>query len=120
MSENFGHPVSHEQKLQISLLILITDFCPPPLHWGQNFLSSLQSVASLGCFENTDFTQLGFIVKLESKGDVIKKKKPAEHTLGCAERRQLIGRLSSAFNMCVHVWRKQTLRKQDRRDGKLV
>ena len=66
-----------------------------------------------------NFTQLGFIVNLESKGDGIKIK-PAEHTLGCAERRQLIGRLSSEFNMCVHVWRKQTLRKQDRRDGKLV
>ena len=75
MSEIFGHPVSHEQKLQISLLILITDFCLPPLHWGQNVLSSPQSVASLGCFENTDFTQLGFIVNLESKGDGIKKKK---------------------------------------------
>ena len=31
------------------------------------FLSSLQRVASLGCFENTDFTQLGFIDNLESK-----------------------------------------------------
>ena len=95
-------------------------FLAAPLGTKFYFLSSLQTVASLGCFENTDFTQLGFIVKLESKGDGIKKKKPAEHTLGCAERRQLIGRLSSAFNMCVHVWRKQTLRKQDRRDGKLV
>ena len=80
---------------------------------------SLQSVASLGCFENTDFTQLGFIVNLESKGDDIKKK-TAEHTVGSAELRKLIGRLSSEFNMCVHVWRKQTLRKQDRGDGKSV
>ena len=70
-------------------------------------------MASLGCFENTDFTQLGFIVNLESKGDDIKKN-PAEHTVGSAELRHLIGRLSSEFNMCVHVWREQTVRKQDR------
>ena len=30
MSENFSHPVTHVQKLQISLLMLITDFCPSP------------------------------------------------------------------------------------------
>ena len=41
------------------------------------FLSPLQRVDSLGCFENTDFTQLGFIDNLESKGE-----KPAEHTVG--------------------------------------
>ena len=35
----FGHPVTHVQKLQISLLMLKTDFCPSPLHWGQNFTS---------------------------------------------------------------------------------
>ena len=54
MSENFGHPVTHMQMLQISMLMLITDFCPSPLHWGKNFSfpSSLQRVASLGCFEN--------------------------------------------------------------------
>ena len=44
------------------------------------FLSSLQKVASLGCFENTDFTQLGFIDNLESKGEDIKK--TAEDTVG--------------------------------------
>ena len=37
------------------------------------FLSSLQRVASLGCFENTDFTQLGFTDNLESKGEDINK-----------------------------------------------
>ena len=41
------------------------------------FLSPLQRVDSLGCFENTDFTQLGFIDNLESK-----EEKPAEHTVG--------------------------------------
>ena len=30
MSENFWHPVTHVQKLQISLLMLITDFCLSP------------------------------------------------------------------------------------------
>ena len=37
------------------------------------FLSSLQRMASLGCFENTDFTQLEFIDNLESKGEDINK-----------------------------------------------
>ena len=37
MSENFWHPVAHMQNLQISLLMLMTDFCPSPLHWGKNF-----------------------------------------------------------------------------------
>ena len=32
MLENFWHPEVHVQKLQISLLMLITDFCPSPLH----------------------------------------------------------------------------------------
>ena len=39
VSQYFGHPVTHVQKLQISLLMLIADFCPSPLHWGQNFTS---------------------------------------------------------------------------------
>ena len=30
---------SHVQKLQISLLMLITGFCPSLLHWGKNFTS---------------------------------------------------------------------------------
>ena len=74
MSENFGHPVTHVQKLQISLLMLKTDFCPSPLHWGQNLLSELSP--ECGFFagvENTDFTQLGFIDNLESKGEGINK-----------------------------------------------
>ena len=40
MSDNFGHPVTYVQKLQISLLMLIRGFCPSPLHWGQNFTLS--------------------------------------------------------------------------------
>ena len=55
MSENFWHPVAHVQKLQITLLMLIMDFCPSPLHWGKKFTSwalSLQRAASLGWFEN--------------------------------------------------------------------
>ena len=38
MSKNFGHPVTHVQKLQISLLMLIMDFCPSPLHWEKKYL----------------------------------------------------------------------------------
>ena len=37
------------------------------------FLSPLQRVDSLGCFENTDFTQLGFTNNLESKEEDINK-----------------------------------------------
>ena len=44
-----------------------------PLGTKFYFLNSLQTVASLGCFENTDFTQLGFIDNLESKGEDINK-----------------------------------------------
>ena len=44
-----------------------------PLGTKFYFLSSLQTVASLGFFENTDFTQLGFIDNLESKGLDINK-----------------------------------------------
>ena len=46
-----------------------------PLGKKLYFLSSLQRVASLGCFENTDSTQLGFIRRRH-------KQKPAEHTVG--------------------------------------
>ena len=38
--ENFGHPVTHVQKLQISLLMLITEFGPSPLHWGEKKFTS--------------------------------------------------------------------------------
>ena len=48
-------------------------FLTAPLGTKFYFLSSLQTVASLGCFENTDFTQLGFIDNLESKGEGINK-----------------------------------------------
>ena len=58
--------------------MLITDFCRTPLYWGKKFyfLSSLPRVASLGCFENKDFTQLGFTGftdNLESKEEDINK-----------------------------------------------
>ena len=50
-----------------------------------NFLSSLRRVASLGCFETrTDFTQLGFIDNLVSKGEDINKNHGQLNTLlGC-------------------------------------
>ena len=56
------------------------------------FLSPLQRVDSLGCFENTGFTQLGFINNLESKGDDISKNQ-LNTLLGCrteAINRQII------------------------------
>ena len=46
------------------------------------FLSPLQRVDSLGCFENTDFTQLGFIDNLESKGEDVNKNQ-LNTQLGC-------------------------------------
>ena len=48
-------------------------FPTAPLGKKFYFLSSLQSVASLGCFENTDFTQLEFMDNLGSKGEDINK-----------------------------------------------
>ena len=46
------------------------------------FLSSLQRMASWGCFENTDFTQLEFIDNLESKGEDTNKNQ-LNTLLGC-------------------------------------
>ena len=69
MSENFWHPVAHVQKLQISLLMLITDFCPSPLHWGKRFTSWALSREWLlwDVLKMHHFTQLGFTDNLELK-----------------------------------------------------
>ena len=69
MSENFWHPVAHMQNLQISLLMLITDFCPSPLHWGKNFTSWALSREWLlwDVLKMHHFTQLGFTDNLELK-----------------------------------------------------
>ena len=69
MSENFSHPVAHVEKLQISLLMLITDFCPSPLHWGKNFTSWALSREWLlwGVLKMHHFTQLGFTDNLGLK-----------------------------------------------------
>ena len=69
MSENFWHPVAHVQKLQISLLMLITDFCPSPLHWGKNFTSwALSTEWPLwDVLKMHHFSQLGFTDNLELK-----------------------------------------------------
>ena len=58
------------------------------------FLSSLQRVASLGCFENTDFTQLGFTDNLESKGEDINKN----------QLNTLLGRRTETINRQIIVW----------------
>ena len=69
MSENFWHPVAHVQKLQISLLVLITEFSPLPLHWGKNFTSWALSREWLlwDVLKMHHFTQLGFTDNLEWK-----------------------------------------------------
>ena len=60
---------SHVQKLQISLLMLITDFCPSLLHWGKNFTSWALSREWLlwDVLKMHHFTQLGFTDNLELK-----------------------------------------------------
>ena len=67
MSENFWHPVARVQKFQISLLMLITDFCSSPLHWGENFTSWALSREWLlwDVLKMHHFTQLGFTDNLE-------------------------------------------------------
>ena len=69
MSENFWHPVAHVQKLQISLLMLITDFCPSTLHWGKNFTSRALSREWLlwGVFKMHHLPQFGFTDNLGLK-----------------------------------------------------
>ena len=110
MSENFWHPVAHVQKLQISLLMLITNFCTSPLHWGKNFTSSALSREWLlwDVLKMHHFTQLGFTDNLEN----LKKTVTEAGWTHCwfAELRQLIGRLSS--ELCEFffqsVWRTNT------------
>ena len=69
MSENFWHPVAHVQKLQISLLMLIKDFNPSPLHWGKKFTSSALSTEwpLWDVLKMHHFSQLGFTDHLELK-----------------------------------------------------
>ena len=97
MSENFWHPLAHVQKLQISLLMLITNFCPSPLHWGENFTSWALSREWLfwDVLKMHHFTQLGSTDNLEN----LKKTVTETGWTYCwfAELRQLIGRLSSEF-----------------------
>ena len=110
MSENFWHPVAHLQKLKISLLMLITYFCPSPLHWGKNFTSSALSREWLlwDVLKMHHFTQLGFTDNLEN----LKKTVTEAGWTHCwfAELRQLIGRLSSEFceSFFQSVWRTNT------------
>ena len=92
---NCGHPVTHVQNSQISLLMLIKAF---------HFLSSLQRVASLGCFETrTDFTQLRFIDNLESKGYDINKNQ-LNTLLGCRTETVNWEDYCLSLKMRVHVW----------------
>ena len=61
------------------------------------FLSSLPRVASLGCFENKDFTQLGFTGftdNLESKEEDINKN----------QLNTLLGRRTETINRQIIVW----------------
>ena len=95
MSKNFWHPVARVQNLQISLLMLIRDFCPSPLHRGENFTSWALSREWLfwDVLKMHHFTQLGFTDNLELKEEDSNRNQP--NTLLVAELRQLIGRQSS-------------------------
>ena len=63
-----SHTIS-VQKLQISLLVLITEFSPLPLHWGKNYTSWALSTEWLlwDVLKMYHFTQLGFTDNLELK-----------------------------------------------------
>ena len=114
MSENFWHPIAHVDKLQISLLMLITDFYPSRLHCFTSWALSREWLL-WDVLKMHHFTQLGFSDNLELK------KKTATETgwTHCwfAELRQLIGRLSS--ELCEfffqYVWRTNTGKAISRR-----
>ena len=75
--------------------MLITDFCPSPLHRGENFTSWALSREWLfwDVLKMHHFTQLGFTDNLELKEEDSNRNQP--NTLLVAELRQLIGRQSS-------------------------
>ena len=108
MAENFWHPVAHMQKLQISLLMLITYFCPSPLHWGENFTSSALSREWLlwDVLKMHHFTQLGFTDNLKNLKKTV-----------C--RNETINRQTIVWVMWVFFFNpfgEQTLGKQYRKD----
>ena len=118
MSENFWHPVAHVQKLQISLLMLITDFCPSPLHWGKNFTSWALSREWLlwDVLKMHHFTQLGFTDNLELKEEDSNRNR-LNTLLVC--RTETINRQTIVWVMWVfffNTFGEQTLGKQYRED----
>ena len=118
MSENFWHPVAHVQKLQISLLMLITDFCPSPLHWGKNFTSWALSREWLlwDVLKMHHFTQLGFTDNLELKEEDSNRNR-LNTLLVC--RTETINRQTIVWVMWVFFFNpfgEQTLGKQYRED----
>ena len=96
MSEIFGHPVTHVQRLQISLLMLITDFCPSLLHWGKNFTSWALSREwfLLDVLKMHHFTQLGFTDNLGLKEEDSNRNR-LNTLLGCR---------TEAINRQIIVW----------------
>ena len=81
----------------MSDIMLITDFCPSPLHWGKNFTSrALSREWLLWCvLKMHHFTQLGFTDNLGLKGE--DSNRTGWTHCWFAELRQLIGRLSSEW-----------------------
>ena len=62
-------------EVTISLLMLITDFCPSPLHWGKRFTSWALTREWLlwDVLKMHRFTQLGFTDNLELKEEDSKR-----------------------------------------------
>ena len=117
MSENFWHPVAHVQKLQITLLMLIMDFCPSPLHWGKKFTSWALSREQLlwDGLKMQHFTQLGFTDSLELKEEDSDRNQL--NTLSVC-RTETINRQTTVWVMWVflNTFGEQTLGKQYRED----
>ena len=93
-SEIFWHPVMHVQKLQISLLMRITDFCPLPLHWGKRFTSWALSSEWL----------LWAVLKIQISLNSTRIRRRHEHTVGLQNWDNWSADYpTSEFNMWAHV-----------------
>ena len=120
---NCGHQVTHVQKSQISLLMLIMDFCPSPLDWGKHFTSWALSrewlLWAVLKHVQTSLNYIRFIDNLESKGYDINKNQ-LNTLLGCKTETVNRRDYCLSLKMWVHVWWKQTLGKQDRGDRRYL
>ena len=104
-------------EVTISLLMLITDFCPSPLHWGKNFTSWALSREWLlwDVLKMHHFTQLGFTDNLELKEEDSNRNR-LNTLLVC--RTETINRQTIVWAIWVffqYVWRTNTGKAISRR-----